>query len=370
MSNIEWTEKTWNPVIGCTPVSPGCLNCYAATMANRMQHMPQVPEYAPRKVGDGVPYGEAKVIRIAEVRNGRAVFTGDVRCLEERLTDPLHWKKPRMIFVNSMSDLFHKDVPFEFVDKVFAVMALCPQHTFQILTKRPERMKEWAAGSHDRVHVAFYNWLVPHLGRDAATYMNAASEIIDARGSIGFVGNWPLPNVWLGTSVEDQKCADERIPHLLGTPAAVRFLSCEPLLGKVDLTRHMAAALYRQLQKIAPCDESRVPAHLRYGGPPSPDWVIVGGESGNQSRPCGVEWIMSIVQQCKAAAVPCFVKQLGAKSITTYAERGRMLGAGDGDCPEYLAENKDQMPLNDRKGGDPSEWPEDLRVRQMPGGAA
>lgn len=346
MSAIEWTDATWNPVIGCTPVSPGCLNCYAATMANRMQHMPQVQDYAPRKVPetrkplqiqreDGVGYAEAtrriaegKTIRIAEVKNGRAVFTGDVRCLPERLTDPLHWKKPRMVFVNSMSDLFHESVSFDFVDQVFAVMALCPQHTFQILTKRPERMREylsrpWAEDG-DR-------WML--------AIRNLPAECVDMpMGDI----RCPLPNVWLGTSVEDQARADERIPHLLACPAAVRFLSCEPLLGKVDLRLNTSVQIAREVATF-PAKALR--------------WVIVGGESGGQARPCDVGWIRAIVQQCQGASVPVFVKQLGTKPI--YQDM-----KGYGGRPNQLMSNGE--PLKDRKGSEVSEWPEELRVREMP----
>ncbi|MBY0261094.1 MAG: phage Gp37/Gp68 family protein, partial [Phycisphaerales bacterium] len=150
-TGIEWTERTWNPVVGCTPVSPGCLNCYAATMARRLEAMGR-PEYAARRIDsggrdvtglDGLQDEGDRIVRIAEVRGGRAVFTGDVRTLPERLTEPLGWRKPARVFVNSMSDLFHEAVPFDFIDRVFAVMALCPRHTFQVLTKRPGRMAEY-----------------------------------------------------------------------------------------------------------------------------------------------------------------------------------------------------------------------------------
>lgn len=174
-SAIEWTESTWNPVAGCTPVSPGCLNCYAARMALRLSHMPN---------GTGHKYaGTAK-----RARNGRPVFSGRIRLDEESLDVPRRWRLPRIIFVNSMSDLFHEGVPFEFIERVFRVMVECPQHTFQVLTKRPERTLELAAR-------------LP----------------------------WP-DNVWMGTSVETSDYF-ERIRRLQRVPARVRFLSCEPLLG-------------------------------------------------------------------------------------------------------------------------------------------
>lgn len=251
MTRIEWTDATWNPVVGCTHVSPGCANCYAAAFAHRGLH----PSH-----------------RGLTRYTGR--WTGTVRCLPERLDDPLHWRKPRRVFVCSMSDLFHDDVPGQFVGAVERVIDRCPQHTFIILTKRAERMRKI-------------------IGKDA------------------------LPrNVWLGVSCEDQERADERIPLLLRTVAAVKFISVEPLLGPIDLSAHL----------------------------PGLRWAIVGGESGPNARPCDVAWITSIAEQCKAANVPLFVKQLGA--------RPRRDGA--------------HLVLRDSKGGDPAEWPEHVRMREWP----
>lgn len=323
MSKIEWTGETWNPVVGCTPVSPGCLNCYAAGMAVRLESM-GTRGYAPV---DGV--------RIAEVRNGRAVFTGSVRLVEDALAVPLRRKKPTTWFLCSMGDLFHPDVPFDFIDRVFAVMALCPQHTFQVLTKRPERMAEYFA----RVEVV---------------------EAIKMYAGVGGPWPWPIPNVWLGTSAEDQTRLDDRVPHLLRCPAAVRFLSCEPLLGELDLDAAGAT----------PCDAADVGGpwdnpHVGYA--PGVDWVIVGGESGPHARPCRVDWIRSVVAQCKAAGVPVFVKQLGGRPVIADTE----LWERDGRCWETMEPTGElvQMKVHDkgRKGGDPAEWPEDLRVREMPG---
>ena len=393
MSNIEWTDTTWSPVVGCTPVSPGCLNCYAATMARRLEAMGRT-EYAPREVecyacgGEGTypdvgrcPWCSKgqETVRIAEVRGGRAVFTGDVRTVPDRLTDPLHWRKPRMVFVNSMSDLFHEDVPFEFIDRVFAVMALCPQHTFQVLTKRPERMAEYCNRRY-----------MPGAICDAAIAMRRSivkteiKEHDDGAYSKLTGPAWPLPNVWLGASVEDQARADERIPNLLRCPAAVRFLSCEPLLGELDIGRWLCDNVYL-------------------------NWVIVGGESGPNARPCDVAWIRSIVRQCREAGVTCFVKQLGAwpecdESGSVQVLRCRACGTVQGNmecdvlggdeavyrvtrkgkkrkvvmvreeelfCWKCGASSQRDGPqrLHDRKGGDPSEWPEDLRVREWPKGS-
>lgn len=447
MSNIEWTDATWNPVIGCTPVSSGCLNCYAATMARRLEAMGK-PEYAPKECwdppssnADGSDARPAKLthtIRIAEVRNGRAVFTGDVRTLPERLTEPLHWKKPRRVFVNSMSDLFHEAVPFEFVDRVFAVMALCPQHTFQVLTKRPERMAEYLGGL---------------TGYDTLR--------MERVGGGRPLDGWPLPNVWLGTSVEDQNAADERIPHLLRCPAAGRFLSLEPLLEHVDLTGWDGLGwesgsepgqdwqAYRWPDWVPPdtrreiesfwspragrspkrweehCRSNKMPRLGSVVGLTERNWVvagkdvrttrrgrfvpawgnigrvidergvahyaaatmgrdylhrfldndgeyrhkihyvIVGGESGPHARPCDVAWIESVVDQCRGAGVPVFVKQLGAKPFYVDEPSKRCGGAVaiDVHALAFGGWKHTGKMCRDRKGADPAEWPERLRVR-------
>jgi protein gp37 len=224
-TSIEWTDEVWNPVTGCQKVSQGCKNCYAERIASRF-------------------WGERK-------------FT-DVVCHDDRMDIPLSWKKPRRVFVNSMSDLFHVDVDFKFIRRVWRRMADANQHTFLILTKRPERMLE------------FTRWMA---GDDDLS-----------------IAEWPR-NVWLGVSVEDQKAADERIPYLLKTPAAVRFLSCEPLLGSIRF--------------------ANVPGLNRIGNGPGLDWVIAGGESGPGARPMHPEWAKSLKDQCQAANVPFFFKQWG-----------------------------------------------------------
>lgn len=309
-TSIEWTDATWNPVAGCSIVSPGCHNCYAMTMAARLEAM-----------------GQDKYRGLTKKPNGKALWTGKITLDEKALEAPLKWKKPKRVFVNSMSDLFHEDVPDEFIDRVFSRMLLTPQHVYQVLTKRPARMLEWVMDDGEGRQGAMCYWAMMDHEMDE-------SEIL--RRSGGGVA-WPLPNVWLGVSVEDQQRADERIPLLLQTPAAVRFLSCEPLLGPIEL------------------------GHLRRGeddafncldgiGGPNIDWCIVGGESGHGARPCNLSWIRSIVDQCKAAGVSCFVKQLGSKSVET--QQG----------PDGWAKRV----INDKKGGDINEWPEDLRVRDFP----
>ena len=228
---IEWTDATWNPTTGCDRVSPGCDHCYALTLARRLRAAGN-----PRYQVDGNP-------RTSGPGFGLTLHW-------DKLEDPLRWRRSRRVFVNSMSDLFHAEVPEAFTVAAFDAMRRAPQHRFQILTKRPGRMAS----------------ILRRLQSD------------------------PLPNVWVGTSVEDQRWADIRLPKLLETPAAVRFLSCEPLLGPVDLSRWLRAA------------------------PHGIDWVIVGGESGLKARPMHPDWTRTLRDQCVAAGVPFFFKQWGGRT--------------------------------------------------------
>lgn len=272
-TTIEWTDETWNPTTGCTRASAGCDHCYAVPMTRRL-----------------AGYGNAKYAGL--VNPGKGHFNGTVRTHPDALDAPLRWRRPRRVFVNSMSDLFHKDVPFEFVAAVFGVMAECPRHTFQVLTKRPERAAE------------FFRWVERETGSWAGG-LDAAAEFCAHRlwkSGAGVTPDlnrqpWPLPNVWLGTSVEDQDAADERVPHLLRCPAAVRFLSCEPLLGPVDLDNWLW--------------EEAGPAWAGRNLSPGIDWVIVGGESGPGARPMDPAWAVSLRDQCAAADVPLHFKQWG-----------------------------------------------------------
>ena len=256
-SKIEWTDATWNVVIGCDKISPGCDNCYAIRTAHRMQHNPN-PAIAAAYAGTEAD-GE---------------WTGRVNLIEDRLDLPLRWTKPRKVFVNAQSDLFHADVPDEFIARVWAVMALAGQHTFQILTKRPGRMRSLLTSDAfvDMFGEALYT--VEH-----PTGWETAEP----------VSQWPLPNVWLGVSVENQKWFDVRWPALRDTPAAVRFLSLEPLLGPVDLINGMGDSWLTDL-----------------------DWVIVGGESGRGARPLRPSWVQSLRDQCEVGGVPFLFKQWGA----------------------------------------------------------
>ena len=268
-TKIEWAEATWNPLAGCSIVSPGCHNCYAMRTAHRLAAM-----------------GQEKYQGVTEKKNGRIVWTGDITLHHASLDVPLKKKKPTVWFVNSMSDLFHESVPFEFIYKVFAVMEKAHWHTFQVLTKRSKRMMEF-------------------LGGTSGAGLSAP----------------PLPNVWLGTSCEDQQRADERIPHLLNCPAAVRFVSAEPLLGELDLVPYLRGSSYQcscgfhmTMKKLVDeyetgyscveCGESCRPG-------PTIDLVITGGESGPKARPMHPAWPLSIRDQCVDANVSFFFKQWG-----------------------------------------------------------
>jgi protein gp37 len=293
-TGIEWADATWNPVTGCTKVSEGCDHCYAETFAERF--------------------------RGVEGHHFERGF--DVTLRPERLEQPMRWKKPRRIFVNSMSDLFHDAIPDDYIAKVFAVMAAAPQHTFQVLTKRHGRMRSLLS-SYDFRELVF-----------TATNLDTGETHGD---------RWPLPNVWLGVSVENQHWADIRIPKLLDTPAAVRFLSCEPLLGPIDLIGQggntVGAGVYALPDPPDRADGELEPFCQNHGVPNCNqgcrfvDWVIVGGESGPGARPMHPDWARTLRDQCTAAGVRFLFKQAGS------------VLAREWGCKS-------------RKGTDPAEWPE------------
>jgi protein gp37 len=266
-TGIEWTDSTWPVVQGCDPVSPGCERCYAIGTVHRLAWNSNPKISAPLK-------------GLVEHHKDRLRWTGKIALREDRLDWPLKWKTGRMIFVPSHGDIFHKDVPDEFLDKIFAVMALCPQHTFQVLTKRPERMREYFLGAHRYRDV--------HPLEDRHEAINAAMDAIApahwCARELDDCGGLPLKNVWLGISAEDQERWDERKEHLRNTPAAVHFASFEPLLGPIVEPRPMSDFI---------------------------QWAIVGGESGPQARPMHPDWARSLRDQCAAAGVPFFYKQTG-----------------------------------------------------------
>jgi protein gp37 len=300
-SKISWTDSTWNPVTGCNKVSVGCANCYAHTYAQRFHK------------GD---------------------FS--VKLHPGKLDVPLHWKKGRKIFVNSMSDLFHPDVPNDYIDLVFAIMALSQQHTFQILTKRPIRMLEWfsrmpviapASNAYDRTAKTVFEWILG-LGNEIESFIKSIEIQSDELSEL----QWPLPNVMIGASVENQLTGDERIPILRKIPAAKRFISAEPLLGQVD-----------------------------FGNNDEIDWVIVGGETGPKARPMHPQWVRSIRDQCKAANIPLFFKSWGEWKATVYPNPDTLRLCNDGrhfpwvglsntpaDCKHPIGVNKVGAKLSGR----------------------
>lgn len=282
MSKIEWTGETWNPLIGCDKISAGCKNCYAIRTAWIRMHNPMMAE---RYAGT-----------VEKTANGSLNWTGKVNQVESVLLKPFHKKKPTIYFVNSMSDLFHEDVPFEFIDKIFAIMALSPQHTFQVLTKRAARMKEYFSDQRKAIIWQHARVISQRMGMD--------------HYSMHFP--WPLPNVWLGVSVEDQTTANMRIPTLLQVPASIRFLSCEPLLGEVDLTEVMLPREYGVFpeEKYINCLTSEDDDHF-YNKHNKIDWVIVGGESGPEARPMHAAWVRKIQRACQQDGVFFFFKQWG-----------------------------------------------------------
>ena len=304
-TGIEWTDATWNPVRGCSRVSEGCRFCYAEGIAARFSD-------------PGAAYHG-----YAERGRPGSKWTGKVSLIPAMLDQPLRWKRPRRIFVNSMSDLFHENLPDEAIDQVFAAMALAPHHTFQVLTKRLARMQR------------YIGTIVAEPTRDTtrrlAIAMNAA-RLPSPNHDITF----PLPNLWLGTSVENQPTANERIPALQATPAALRFLSCEPLLGPLDL-RAIDVDGHSEMDALRPSTwrevwesdwspratgmalDDCIRDFVGDGGRYPPDdvrpagigWVIAGGESGPSVRPSNPQWFRDLRDQCTRTHVPFFFKQWG-----------------------------------------------------------
>lgn len=271
-TGIEWTDATWNPVTGCTKVSPGCDHCYAETFAERWRGTP----------GHHFEQGFDLVLR------------------PDRLEQPLRWTRPRRIFVNSMSDLFHQDVPDEYLDRVFDVMEQARQHTFQVLTKRHARMRAYLRARAEK------RWQYADKFEGTPT---PGMQVSPAASHARLWATNPPPNIWVGVSVENQHWADIRIPALIDTPAAVRFLSCEPLLGPVDLWRSVCphALAWRGTTTTPPQRRDCCDTAVSEIG-----WVIVGGESGRGARPMHPDWPRSLRDQCVAAGVPYLFKQLGA----------------------------------------------------------
>ena len=275
-TSIEWTDASWNPVVGCSEVSPGCAHCYAARLAaTRLRHHHDYKGLA--TIEKQLTADHTKHVPWRALSSAPR-WTGDVHLLHDRISEPIHWKKPRRIFVCDMSDLFYSEVPAHFIDHVWATMENCPRHTFQVLTKRPDRMCQYIVARH------------------------------------GYVA---LKNVWCGTSVENQRAADSRIIHLLNAPAAIRFLSIEPMLGRVDLNGYLGK------NSLGENDAFR-----------GIDWIIAGGESGPGARPMDPEWPRSLRDQCARAGVAFFFKQWGdliPADQLTETERGILSAQREGE---------------------------------------
>lgn len=327
-THIEWTTPpgvvkgaTWNFIGGCERHSPGCENCWAERDTARFAQNPSTPRFK----------------GLAVFRDdGEARWSREVRLFAYKLAEPLHWRAPRGVFVCSKADLFHKDVPNDFIAAVFGIMAACPQHTFFVLTKRAERLPEWfkwllrraedglSVFPHDPTEWRIRQMMVANLSKLGITTRNS-----------GLI--WPLPNVWLGATVED-RARKTRLEYLRQVPAAVRWVSLEPLLedlGAVDLD--------------------------------GIHWAVIGGESSARARACDLGWIRSLRDQCRQQHVATFIKQLGARPVC--GDRRMLRGLHEERLHVVLDDSgQEQHPLilRDRKGGSMEEWPEDLRVREFP----
>lgn len=310
-AKIAWTEASWNVIVGCSRISAGCKNCYAIGMANRLGSNPATPQYK----------------GLTTQKSGNIDWAGETHFVEKLLNKPKEWTRSRRIFVCSMADLFHETVKDEWLDQIFHVIADCPHHVFQVLTKRDERMVEYLSSSRFQ-------------------------KIVSDAGYTSY-----LPNLWLGVTVEDPTSAVKRPANLLKTDAAIRFISCEPLLSEVNLApyfgrrfecrvcgfNHIEAGrgAYKQEKYCGLCagdcgEDVRLKLYGR-----GIDWVIVGGESGPNARPMDLEWARKILSECKKAGVKFFFKQTGSM---------------------YASEHD----LEHKKGENPAEWPDDINIQQYP----
>ncbi len=335
-TSIQWSQYSWNPTRGCQRCSPGCEKCYAEGVAYRFS-------------GPGLPYEGLVTLGKHGPR-----WNGEGRFVPDALDVPLHWKNPRLIFVNSMSDLFFERFTFDEIAAIFGIMATCYWHTFQVLTKRVGRAAEWFA------------W----VKRQAATVNGPGRSMSEAAFCLAMAQRacpdrklaqnveqtcaqpWPLPNVWIGASVEDQKRADERLPILANLPAAIRFVSYEPALEFVDFGKWLQIP-ETECPKAADgahCDhwfDETDPCCRCGDNAKGLSWLIIGGESGSGARPFDLAWARRVVAECVAAGVPVFVKQLG--------------------CVRVDSVNPDSLRyITAKKGDEPSDWPPELRRQEFP----
>lgn len=291
MSNIEWTGQSWNPIVGCSIKSTGCKVCYAMPMAARLAAM-----------------GIEQYKGLTEKTKTGAVWTGKIAFAKSVFEAPLKRKKPETYFVNSMGDLFHEDVPFAWVDKVFAVIALCPHHIFQILTKRSDRMLEY-------------------MRQERCDEINShAGELMDWQEMPEV--SWPPANAWMGVSAENQDRWDERVPDLLKTPAAIRWVSVEPMLEHINAQQIFLKDEERIVEPltgdwqdgVVDAGDRLVGVDSKYGSGPKVDWLVCGGESGHRARPFKTEWMQSLLEQAKASGTAFFAKQTGGASKSKLPE--------------------------------------------------
>jgi protein gp37 len=331
MTSIAWTSEVWNFLLGCSRDNEECDRCYAMRVAHR---------------GMDPSHRGLTKIRPKGSAHAGVDWNGEVRFLPERLGIPLHWRKARKVFVNSMSDLFHPRVPFEVIAASLLVMAACPHHTFQVLTKRAARAREffaWLSEQSDTVWNTLHACAERHILPEDFKQLEDRLEF----------PTWPLPNLHLGVSAGRQETAEAKVFDLLHCPAAVHWVSMEPMLGPVDLTR-LDLGDGRILDALR--GEIHVPPTRGiFFTPNKLAWVVPGGESGAGARACDLAWLRGVLAQGRRAGTAMFVKQLGAKPIFF-----------PGDDVTGYEEIAQRWPISDAKGETMAEWPEDLRVRQWP----
>ncbi len=377
-TTIEWSDWVWNFLRGCRRVSPGCVNCYAEGVARRFS-------------GPGLAYEG-----LVQIRDGKPIarWNGKLRILEDKLDAPLRKRKGLRIFVNSMSDLFYEEVPFEVIAAAFGIMAASQRHIYQILTKRPKRMLEFFAWLERQTDRGPHHEPLHPIGV-CLHYAQQYSEheaLLDTAPILRRA--WPLTNVHVGVSIEDQQRLEERLHLLMQVPSWVRWVSFEPALGWVDFKglhgspptwpalppsifsascrpnqeTLNAVAHHRRMANLARLRhvQSTVAQPSRWStGTGYLDWLVVGGESGPKARPFNVRMIPRLIEQFSAAGVPLFVKQLGSRPIERYGYLETPCsgnGCGDGDwCSAHSAR---PLKLKHKKGADPAEWPEGMHVQQ------
>lgn len=348
---VQWATMSWGITLGCDKKSDGCKLCYAIKTAWRLGHNPN-PKVGPLYEG-----------LVKKTNGGNLNWTGVVRCVPERLEDPLHWKKPQIVFVTSQSDLFHEDVPFEFVDKALAVMAMTARHKYKVLTKRSERMLEYFTRDVKWDEV-IANAALELFGDEASRFAaNSVNNCLDEDLNVG----WPLRNLHSGVSIEDPNSANERLPLLMLTPAAVRWVSYEPALKPVNFLKlpalyhptpgHVGYEVYPFDGVFAIPDMERKVSRI--------DQVVIGGESGAGARTCQISTIRNTIAQGRMCGVPIFVKQMG-RTVEITEQDAAYIKETDAHPRLFHKDGIWTWNPHDLHGGDIEEWPEDLRVREVP----